>query len=574
MVRCLSYLSIFGVALFSSVFTSAVHADPVDDYIKLRMQKEHIPGLSLVVVRDRKVIKVKGYGIANLELNVPAAPNTVYQIGSLTKQFTAAAILLLVQENKVGLDDKISKYLDASPETWKDITLRHLLTHTSGLPANGILTTDKTFLADYTEAELLQSAISLPVPSLPGEKFSYSNLGYDLLALIIEKVSGKPYAEFVQERLFKPLGMTATKVNGKTAIVPNRAQGYLWENGSLRICEQISPTRFMGSASILSTALDLAQWDAALSADTLLTATSRKAMWTPMTLTNGQATDYGFGWFISEMKKHVNIHHNGAMNGFLANVSRFVDDKLTVLVLVNQSGLANTERIATGVARLYIPAIRPAQPPQQPSVVKVDPAVYAAYVGRYEYYNNVLFRLTADHGMLLGQLPWGEADDYFPLSSTSFWQAEDGVQITVIKNAAGEVTGLRVREENGSERTAPRIGPLFHSLMPTPDPDPMRTRKIEAALKAMEQGGKAVMEAPDIAPGAKKNFASNTANFGGLKSLVFLAAQDVTERGIERHEGKVGRILYYKLLTDKAARPILVYLTAEGLVTDEDVVDD
>jgi hypothetical protein len=245
-----------------------------------------------------------------------------------------------------------------------------------------------------------------------------------------------------------------------------------------------------------------------------------------------------------------------------------------VIVLVNQSGLAGTERIATGVARLYIPAIRPAMPPKQPSLVKIDPTVIATYAGRYEYYNNVLFALTPGDGVLQGQLPWGAADDYLPLSTTSFWQAEDGIQLTVIKNPAGEVTGLRVRDDDGSERTVPRIGPLFHSLTPQPDPDPMRTQRIEAALKAMEMGGKAVVDVPDIASGAKKNFASHTADFGGLRSLTFLAEQDVADRGIERHDGKVSHVLYYKLLTDKRVRNILVYLTADGQVTDEDMVDD
>ena len=343
--------------------TTSTPTDKVDDYIRMRMEKEHIPGLSLAVVRAGKLIKAKGYGHASLELKADATPDTVYKIGSLSKQFTAAAIMLLVQEKKVALDDQVGKYLDGTPEAWKGITLRHLLSHTSGLPMDGIVATDKTMFADFTREELLDSAKALPLLSSPGERFAYSNLGFDLLALVIEKVSGKTYEDFTRERIFAPLGMTATRINDRHAIVPNRAQGALWIDGRLQLCEQLSPTRFRGSGSILSTALDLANWDAALASDVLLSDASRKAMWTRMTLKDGKATDYGLGWSISSVKGHTNVNHNGAINGYLANMSRFIDDKLTVIVLANQSGLADTVRIARGIARLYIPAIRPKEPP-------------------------------------------------------------------------------------------------------------------------------------------------------------------------------------------------------------------
>jgi CubicO group peptidase (beta-lactamase class C family) len=546
----------------------------VDAFIRLRMERERIPGLSLAVVKAGKVIKADGYGMANLELGVPATPSTVYQIGSVTKQFTAAAIMLLVQSNKVSLDGKISEYLDGAPASWKDITVRQLLTHTSGLPTNGISTTDKTFLADYTNDEILESARTLPLLSPPGEQFSYSNLGFDLLALIVEKASGEKYADFVGSRLFEPLEMTATNVSDKQAITPNRAQGYLWEDGNRRICEQLSPTQFMGSASIVSTALDLAKWDAALSTEIPLTDASRTTMWTPTKLADGKDTNYGFGWFISSVKNHTNINHNGAMNGFVANVSRFVDDQLTVIVLVNQSGISNTEKIATGVARFYIPAIRPGQPPTQPSRMNIDPAVLTALAGRYEFFNNVILTLRPGEGMLLGQMPGSEADEYLPLSANAFWQMDEGTQLTAIRNPVGEVTGLLVRHDGGWEHKVPRLGPLFQSLTPQPDPDPTLTQTITAVLKAMGQGRQAFEQAPSIAPGLKKEFSPPYTSFVGLQSLRFLASEDVAERGIERHGAKVSRILFYKFTTDKDTRNVMVYLTADGMVTDHDVVED
>jgi CubicO group peptidase (beta-lactamase class C family) len=570
-MRRFSFLFIMTGLLFSP----SIHADQVDTYIKLRMDKEHLPGLSLAVLRDGKIIKLKGYGYANLELKVPASPGTVYQVGSITKQFTATAILILVQENIVGLDDKIGKYLNGTPEAWKEITVRNLLTHTSGLQGEGIPTTDKTMAADFTEEDMFKSAIALPMLSPPGVKYAYSNLDYNLLAIIVEKVSGKTYADFLQERIFQPLDMTSTRVNDRGAIISNRAQAFLWNNGSLQICEpQVSPTRYLGSGSILSTVSDLAKWDAALYTDRILTATSLKMMWTPTKLADGTFTDYGFGWVISSVKKHADIHHNGAMNGFVGNISRFADDRLTVIVLVNQSGLSNTERIATGVARIYIPAIRPTLQGNRLPLAKVDPAVYAAFAGHYDYYSGFMLTLTTGSGVLLGQLPVGEADDYVPVSATSFWQAEEGIQLTLAKNASGEVTGLLVRQDDGTERAIPRIGPLFNSLAPRADPDPNRTQQMVDAMKAMAQGGKAVEEEASIAAGGKRDFVSGSPDVEGLKSLSYIAVQDVADRSVERHGEKVSRILYYRMATDKSTRYLLLYLTADGLLTDYDIVDN
>ena len=569
--RRLSFLLVLTTLLFSSF----VRGDEVDEYIKVRLAKEHLPGLSLAVLRNGKVIKIKGYGYADLELRSPAAPDTVYGIGSITKQFTAAAVLLLVQEGRINLEDSISKYIAGVPETWKNITIRNLLTHTSGLPREGIPTTDKTMFADFTEDELVKSAIGLPLLSPPGTKYSYGNLEYDLLAIVIEKASGKPYPDFLQERIFRPLGMTTTRVDDRRAIIPNRARAYLWTGGNLQRCEpQVSPTMFVGSGSMISTVVDLAKWDAALYSDAILNATSRNAMRTPANLLDGTTTDYGFGWVISSIKGHADIHHNGAMNGFVGNISRFVDDQLTVIVLVNQSGLSDTERIAKGIARIYIPTIRPTIQGKTPSPVKVDSAVYTSFAGRYEYWGNFILTLTPSNGMLQGQLPVGEADDYVPISATSFWQPDEGVQLTLVHNAAGDVIGLRVRQDDGNERTIPRIGSLYSMLAQQPDPDPRRTQQMEATLRALEHGGKEVEESTMIAAAAKKDFGSGTTDFLGLRSLSYVTTQEVASSGLERHGTRVARIVYYHVLTDHSPANLLVYLTADGLLTDYDIVDN
>ena len=197
----------------------------VDSFVKASIRQHRIPGLALAVMRDGKIIKAQGYGLSNIELDVPVSPQTIFQSGSLGKQFTATGVMMLVEESKVGLDDKVTKYFPGAPDSWNTITVRNLLTHTSGIKDY----TDKNFdyRRDYTEEDLLKILQTLPFDFVPGEKWSYSNSGYMLLGILIRKVTGKFYGDFLQERIFGPLGMTTTRVISEQDIVPNRAAGLL-----------------------------------------------------------------------------------------------------------------------------------------------------------------------------------------------------------------------------------------------------------------------------------------------------------------------------------------------------------
>lgn len=332
-------------------------ADKVDDYVKAQMEKQHIPGLSLAAVLEGKVVLARGYGLANVELNVRATPDTVYEIGSITKQFTATAIMLLVEEGKIGLDDKISRYLDGTPDAWKDITVRHLLTHTSGIKDyTEVPDVDKLWRNDYTHDAILKLVTGTPLAFQPGEKWAYCNTGYFLLGMIVEKVSGKPYGEFVAERIFKPLGMTATRVNDEHAIIPNRAEGYTWANSALHNADYTSMTWPFAAGVLVSTVTDMAKWDAALYTNRLLKPADLQQMWTPARLNSGKSTVYGFGWVIDTYQGHRLIWHNGGIPGFITQISRFVDDKLTVIVLTNTEH-SNPDTIIKGVAGILVPAL-------------------------------------------------------------------------------------------------------------------------------------------------------------------------------------------------------------------------
>jgi len=332
----------------------------VDAFVEAVRGEQKVPGLAVAVLRDGKLVRAKGYGLANIELDVPVKPATIFQTGSVGKQFTATAVMILVQEGKVGLDDKVSKYFTGTPKAWKDITVRNLLTHTSGIP--DYTDTKKTkakelfnFRADYTEDELYRRLIQMPLDFEPGTKWQYSNPGYLLLGLLIHKVTGEFYGDFLQERIFRPLGMSATRIISEEDIVTNRSSGYRLVKGDIKNQEWVSPTlNTTADGALYTNVLDLGKWDAALYTEKLISKANLALMWTPVTLRDGKTYPYGFGWFLGTVNGHRLIQHDGAWQGFTMNISRYVDDKLTVIVMTNlEEGPSEPGKIAHGVAGIY-----------------------------------------------------------------------------------------------------------------------------------------------------------------------------------------------------------------------------
>src|SRR5262245_2965752 len=314
-----------------SVSTS-LSAPTTDEYIQVEMKKRCIPGLALVVIKNGEVVKMNGYGMANLEHDAPVTPDTVFELASVTKQFTATAIMLLVEKGKVKLDDLIVQYLPGSPSNWNGITVRHLLTHTGGMAAlaNGFASLpDKT---SYTTAESFKSATEDPISFKPGERHQYSDVGYFLLGMIIEKASGQRYKDFLAEQFFKPLGMTSTSVLDQWAILKHRAAGYTLRKGQLVNIRRIWQDELPSNYGIFSAVRDLAKWEIALASGKVVNELSLTAMWTPVKLNDGTSYPYGFGWELENAHGHRIITHSG-MTG--TEYTRFPDDKLTVIVLTN-----------------------------------------------------------------------------------------------------------------------------------------------------------------------------------------------------------------------------------------------
>ena len=335
----------------------AQSSDPVDTYIHGEMQKRQIPGLALLVIRDGNIVKSQGYGFANVELQVFVKPETIFQSGSVGKQFTATALMMLVEESKLSLDDPLTKFIPDAPQAWKNVKIRHLLSHTGGFtdyPKNF------DFRRDYTEDELLKIVEAQPLSFPPGSQWAYSNLGYLTLGIVIHRVTGQFYGDFLHDRIFQPLGMN-TRIMSEADIIPNRAAGYRLVKGQLKNQEWVAPTlNTTADGALYFNILDLAKWDAALYTDKLLKPASLEQMWTPVKLNDGKPNSdhYGFGWFINNVHGHPVIEHAGAWQGFTTNISRYVDDKLTVVVLTNLEG-AEPSDISHHVAGLYIPALRP-----------------------------------------------------------------------------------------------------------------------------------------------------------------------------------------------------------------------
>lgn len=337
------------------LFATAVHADQVDDYVRTVMAERHAPGVAVTVIKNGQVVKMKGYGVASVEFSVPVTTDTVFEIGSVSKQMTAAGIMLLVEDGKVKLDAPISTYLPNTPEAWKDVTVRHLLTHTSGVKSYTSLDGFELFRHLKTD-EFIKALSPHPLEFTPGEKNIYSNSGFTLLGHIIQTVSGKPYMQFMRERIFTPLGMTKTADRDPQFIIPNRAAGYEWEIDHLEGRDGVL-TDLMGAGSIVSTIADMAKWDAALNGKNFLKPDSRAEWWKQFTFNNGKPSPYGFGWRISDIRGHKLIGHTGQTAGFGAANFRYVDDGVTVIVLTNLGEIGLGGQIAARIAKFYAPAL-------------------------------------------------------------------------------------------------------------------------------------------------------------------------------------------------------------------------
>jgi D-alanyl-D-alanine carboxypeptidase len=319
----------------------------MDGRIREMMAEDNIPGVLIGVASRGRLLHTQSYGMANVELRVPVSDSTVFEIGSISKQFVAAATMMLVEEGRVGLDDPIHEYLSDLPSEWLGVTVRQLLTHTSGIPDYEEIQTYEAYRFRFTPEEIIRVAHSRPMDFEPGTGWYYSNTGYFLLSLIVERVEGRPLGSVLESRIFGPLGMTQTRMADPEDIIPHRASGYWVDRMGVELMNrdatQTSST--LGAGGLLSSVHDMVKWDEALYTDRLLSEASKRTMWTPAVLPNGEDTGYGFGWSVSEYRGHPAVGHNGMVAGFVASFVRLPEADVALIVF------ANRYRVSSGQIR-------------------------------------------------------------------------------------------------------------------------------------------------------------------------------------------------------------------------------
>ena len=377
------------------------------------------PGVAIAVVKDGKPVHIEGYGVANLEWNCPIQPDTVFRLASITKQFTATAIMLLERQGKLRLDDAMTTYLPDYPTHDRTITITHLLTHTSGIKSYTSLDNFMTDIAkkDLSPGELLASFQELPLEFEPGTHFLYNNSGYHLLGLIIEKVAEMSYEQFIRQFIFQPLNMNHSYYMHNETVIPRRASGYVKTQEGYRQADYLNMMIPYAAGSLGSTVEDLIRWDAALREGRLLDAATQARMYTPVQLADGRTEEYGFGVGITSYEGHRLICHGGGMPGFHTFLARFIDDTAMIAVLANTTEIA-VEKITRKIARHLFDLPGVTGTPVTLSTAMLDKAV-----GTYIAEDGFPVEIVHDEGRLAIRGPI--EDRLIPISEATYYVSHD-----------------------------------------------------------------------------------------------------------------------------------------------------
>jgi CubicO group peptidase (beta-lactamase class C family) len=436
-----------GIALLLAAAGLAQDVSRMDQVVQSYVSDKKFMG-SVLVARGGEVLLSKGYGSANLEWNIPNSPTTKFRLGSVTKQFTAASILLLEEHGKLKTDDPVKKFMRDAPTAWDKITIFHLLTHTSGIPSF-------TSFPDYASQEpfattpekLVARFRDKPLDFQPGEKWSYSNSGYVLLGYLLEKASGESYEKFLQENIFGPLGMKDSGYDSNFAIIPRRAAGYAkGKDDAPENAGFIHMSIPFSAGALYSSTEDLLRWEQGLFGGKLLSATSLTKMTTPF------KDDYAFGVGVHTVSGHKVIDHGGGIEGFNTFLAYYPEDKLTVVALSNLNGDAPSA-IVTRLAALG--RGEKVELPSERKEITLGPKILEQYVGTYELGPKINMMITLDGGQLISQVSGQGKLPLFATSERKFFLKVVDAEIEFGKDDKGAVT-KQVLHQGGRDMKAPR----------------------------------------------------------------------------------------------------------------------
>jgi CubicO group peptidase (beta-lactamase class C family) len=412
------------------------------------------PGGAVIVIQDGKAVHQKGYGFANVETKAPITTTTTFDLASVSKQFTAMAIMILAERGKLGYDDPVTKFFPEFPAYAGKITVRHLLNHTSGLPDYmGVFQRRPPGIsAEPTSREAMTMLAQVAEPLFaPGEKYQYSNSGYVLLGQIAEKASGLSLPAFLKANVFDPLGMSATVVTDQIpANVANRAISYAPDGDGFKNVDYTPLNRVYGDGNVNTSVEDMYKWDQALYTERLVKQSTLAEAFTPGKLNSGSFTDYGFGWTIANVNGLKVLMHGGSWAGFRTSITRIPTERFSVVVLSNVTNF-NPAGAAKRIANVYLGDKIPVKP-----IVAVDPGTLAAYVGKYELRPGLIIDVTLDRQTLFAY-PTGQSKVRLAAESTTQFYVDGAEQIgfTFNKDSTGKVSSLTLRQ--GADRVARRL---------------------------------------------------------------------------------------------------------------------
>lgn len=570
----------FAAIAILSLAIAPLPSDDLDTFIQTQMAQREINGLSLAIIQDGK-IDARAYGVTSRS-GAPVTTATLFQAGSISKPVAAMGALKLVEQGALSLGEDVNAKL----KSWKvpeneftrteKVTLRALLSHTAGLTVHGFPGYDVTERMPST-AEVLDgkgNTEAVRVNIVPGSLARYSGGGYTVMQLLVADVTGKPFNQYMSEAVLAPLGMTSSTY--QQPLPADRsvltASGHYADRSAVSGKWHVYPE--MAAAGLWTTATDLAKF--AIETRQSLLGTSNRVLSQAMTreqLTDVKRSDYGLGLAVSGTGAARTFGHNGRDAGFDAMMLAFAETGQGLVVMINandNSGMVN--RIAAAVGRKYHWPPRSSSAPAATKGMTPDIPLDTV-TGRYELSNNNMLTLVANGTSLFTDVDGLLDEEFIFTGSERFGSTERDVSFRIARDSSGAVIGLTWIAKR-DERPIPRIGPLFASMKQVADPDPPFTKSVDAAVRALAQGGDAVRSLQHLSSGARANLSGTPVRqFAGIRSVAYLSSQDVTGRRIERHGGAVAKVLFYRVETAERSRNVLVYVTADNLITDYDVVE-